>query len=153
MICEISVSLHSQTHALRPAQRVERWVLFYLPPLLFMGLIFYVSSRSWVPIPLPSWVIIRDKIVHAMEYGVLCYLWIRAFRMDDKRPIGLRVYVAAALIASAYAVSDEYHQSFVPGRFATIGDVIADSVGAILAATVLLWRQRWHGAVRSFEGT
>lgn len=121
--------------------RAEHLILFYLPPLLCMGLIFYLSSRSWVPIPLPGWMIIRDKTAHAIMYGILCYLWIRAFRAGDRKPISIALCAAAVLITTAYGISDEYHQSFVPGRTATVGDALADSAGAILSGAVLFVRQ------------
>ena len=123
-------------------EQAERILLFYLPPLLCMATIFYLSSQSWVPIPLPAWVIIRDKVAHAIMYGILCFLWIRAFRAGDRRPLRLVFFVAAVLITIAYGISDEYHQSFVPGRTATAGDALADSIGAILAALILFSRRK-----------
>lgn len=120
-------------------EQVETILLFYLPPLLCMATIFYLSSQSWVPIPLPAWVIIRDKVVHAIMYGILCTLWIRAFRSGARRPLPALFFVGAVLITVIYGISDEYHQSFVPGRTATIGDALADSVGAVLSALILFF--------------
>lgn len=136
-----SASRHTSNPNLTRAGRAERTVVFYLPPLLLMGLIFYLSSCPWVPIPLPAWVIVRDKIVHAVFYAILCYLWIRAFRMGDRRRMSWAALTAAVLITIAYGISDEYHQSFVPGRLCTVGDVVADSVGALLAGVILFGRQ------------
>jgi VanZ family protein len=45
--------------------------------------------------------------------------------------------VAAILIAAAYGVSDEVHQSFVPMRSVEAMDVVADTVGAAVAAFAL----------------
>ena len=126
----------------RQAEQTEKLVLYYLPPLLCMGLIFYLSSRSWVPIPLPVWMIVRDKVAHGIMYGFLCYLWIRAFRSGEERPVRPVWLIAAVCISALYGATDEYHQSFVPGRTATVGDFVADGLGATIVAGVLFFRQR-----------
>jgi hypothetical protein len=131
------------------ARSMERLALFYLPPLLCMGLIFYLSSCPWVPIPLPGWVIVRDKIAHAILYAFLAYLWIRAFRSGDRRQTTPALLLAAVLITVAYGISDEYHQSFVPGRTCTAGDALADSVGAVLAAAGVFVHQRAFGGLKA----
>ena len=124
------------------AEEAERILLYYLPPLLCMGSIFYLSSQTWVPIPLPAWMIIRDKVAHAIMYGILCYLWIRALRMGEAQPLSRAHLAAAVLITIAYGISDEYHQSFVPGRTATVGDALADSVGAMVSGLVPVLKDR-----------
>ncbi len=124
------------------AQDAERVILYYFPPLLCMAVIYYLSSLPWVPIPLIGWAIIRDKIAHALTYGLLCYLWIRAFRGGEKKPLGPALLVVAVLIATLYGITDEYHQSFVPGRYSTVGDAAADFAGALLSAVVVMIRQR-----------
>ena len=45
-------------------------------------------------------------------------------------------------MAVIFSVTDEFHQSFVPGRDASIWDVLADDVGGFLAAVMLFWRDR-----------
>ncbi len=49
----------------------------------------------------------------------------------------------AILIGTLYGVSDEFHQSFVPGRESTIPDIVADAVGSCLGLFVYLKRSNW----------
>jgi len=115
-------------------QRLWGW----LPPIGWMALIFLLSSRAdfgaLSRLSFPS----SDKVAHAVIYGVLAVLVARA--------------VAPARWASGfgwaisvgYGVTDEYHQSFVPGRDVSAGDLLADALGAAVALIVyaLVMRRR-----------
>ena len=78
-----------------------------------------------------------DKTAHVGEYAVLGFLLARALRMT--RPsLGRGAVVAgAALLGAFYGASDEFHQSFVPERTASLGDLAADAAGALLGALLL----------------
>ena len=98
-----------------------------------MALIFIVSSLEQTPIPPPKieWVGF-DKILHFIEYGILSVLLTTAFVKTSPTWIPARwIWVTAALISILYGVSDEIHQKYVPGRFATIADWVADAIGSI----------------------
>lgn len=99
------------------------------PPLALMALIFVLSAQPDLGTGLGTIDLIGRKLVHATEYGLLFVLWLRA--------LGWRAPWAAALIAIAYAASDELHQTFVDGRHGTPVDVLIDSVGVAVAALVL----------------
>jgi VanZ family protein len=107
---------------------LARWVW----PLLVAGVIFYASSRSLVGAP--GGIKVNDKLAHFCAYGLLASLVLRAFGGG-----GWRGAVAAVLIASAYGASDEWHQSFVPGRNSELADWVADTAGAALAVALYLW--------------
>jgi hypothetical protein len=82
-----------------------------------------------------------DKIVHALVYAVLGALTTRALIVAP----GLAPAPAAlcgAALAALYGVSDEWHQSFVPGRFPSVGDVVADALGAAAGAGVVFLRRK-----------
>jgi VanZ family protein len=83
------------------------------------------------------------KCGHLTEYAVLAWLSYRAVRRSWSPPRGWSTTCAAwALgIAVVYAATDEWHQSFVPSRDATVHDVIIDGAGAALG---LVLRYRWH---------
>ena len=100
----------------------------YLPPLALMGLIFVVSAQPDLDSGLGLVDLIGRKVLHAAEYGALWWLWWRAF--------GFRRGVVAAVITVAYAVSDEYHQTFVPGRHGSPLDVAIDAAGVPLALAI-----------------
>lgn len=75
------------------------------------------------------------KIAHVTEYAVLCLLVSRSVNVNVTASIRERLVPAG--ISSLYALSDEFHQSFVPSRGATYTDVMWDTSGAILGATIL----------------
>ena len=102
-------------------------------PLALMALIFYLSAQQSVG---PSQTLLRDA-GHFSQYALLALLWAWALAPA----LGRRALVAAAAISMAYAVSDEIHQSFVPGRDADPLDVLIDWCGIALA---LLVAARWH---------
>jgi VanZ family protein len=83
---------------------------------------------------------VPDWISHPIEYGVGAVLVCRALEGERRRPLTLSIALAATLFATAYGVTDEYHQSFVPGRTADPADVAKDLAGA--AAGSALYR-RW----------
>jgi VanZ family protein len=84
------------------------------------------------------------KTAHLSVYAVLAILWWRALYQghaeDRRRQPGIYALLAL-LIATVYAGTDEYHQSFVGSRTASLHDVMIDSCGALIGlAVVLVWR-------------
>lgn len=136
--------------------------------LAWMGVIFYLSSQPAVQsaglsggiltrlrelagdIPVIGQVFVMSmtehmlrKGAHMTEYailGVLLLLSMRQYlRGTEKETEGYRILIAF-VIGVLYAVSDEYHQTFVPGRSGEIKDVCIDSVGVVIgiALTALM---------------
>jgi len=104
-----------------------------LAPLAWMALIFYLSAEP--PRPGPAWASI---VAHFIEYAVLAALWTWALAPY----LGGRALAVSLVVAAVYAVTDEYHQSFVPGRDADPVDVAVDWAGAAIAVvTVRAWLQ------------
>jgi VanZ family protein len=106
---------------------VWRWA----PVVAWAGLIFALSSISDLGTGLGTWDLVLRKIAHAAEFAVLGFLLHRALR---------RVGWALAL-GIAYAVSDEVHQHFVPGRQGSAVDVLIDAVGVGVGVYVGRLRQ------------
>lgn len=105
--------------------QISKW----LPALLVMLVIFLVSSRPPSELPYFGW---ADRIVkkggHIIGYAILAFLYWRAFDFKEKK-----VWVAW-LFAILYAITDEFHQLFVPGRFSSVWDVlIFDNLGALIS--------------------
>ena len=96
-----------------------------------MGLIFYLSAQESVGPELPAF---TRVIAHFSEYALLTALWIWALAPV----LGRRALFAAAAISFLYAISDEYHQSFVPGRDSDPFDVLVDSFGIATAVAAAL---------------
>ena len=116
-----------------PVRRAWQWG----PVVAYMALIFYLSAQSYPPVPneIPDW------ILHGLEYFGFSVLVFRA--VSGGLPAAVtRARVATSMaIVSAYAISDEVHQLFVPYRTADLRDVRSDLVGASLALAVC-WA--WH---------
>jgi VanZ family protein len=107
--------------------------LLYLwgPVLAHMALIFAASSRSdtsAVPSAIP------DKVVHFAVYAVLGALILRAVSGRRRSGVTRSGLLVSVFIATLYGVSDEWHQSFVPGRTPDAMDVVADLAGASAGA-------------------
>jgi VanZ family protein len=91
-----------------------------------MLVIFAASSRPRIPYQddVPDW------FSHATEYTVLSVLACRAFASG--RPLDARMAAAVFAACVAYGVSDELHQSFVPGRHADPWDVVKAYAGTVI---------------------
>jgi VanZ family protein len=94
-----------------------------------MVAIFYVSSLHEAPLP-PG---VSDKPAHAFGYLGLGFVIARALAGGLPPRITRRDFVLGLAIAVAYAASDEFHQRFVPGRFADLADLYADTMGSTVA--------------------
>lgn len=113
-------------------RRLDPW----LPPLILMAVIFLFSAQPSLNSGLGLADTIGRKLVHFSEYALLAFLWARALRTRlDAR----RAALVALLIASLYAVTDEFHQTFVTGREGRPLDWAIDTAGA---ATVTLQLRR-----------
>ena len=106
----------------------------FVPALAYAAIIFALSAQS-DPLPfLPPEIFLQDKLLHAAEYALLGGLLVPALRAAGLRP--RMALLAAVVIASAFGATDEFHQSFVPGRDAAVADWVADTVGAAVGAMV-----------------
>ena len=106
----------------------------WLPLLAWMGLIFWLSAQPDLPHPDIGWAFLAlSSGAHVFVYGVLAGLWMRV--LGGRR----RAWLIALLLTMLYALSDEFHQWFVPGRSADPWDLLADGVGAVLV--LVLWRR------------
>jgi VanZ family protein len=105
-----------------------------------MALIFALSAQPDLDSGLGTLDLVLRKLAHATEYALLTLLWAWALRPATRWNVP-----AAALIAVLYAVSDEYHQTFVAGRSGTPIDVAFDAIGVGVALALL----RYHRGIRS----
>lgn len=86
------------------------------------------------------------KLYHMTEFGVLCGLlfWLFAYRRRNRG----QAIIAAALVSVLYAICDEWHQTFVPGRGGTWTDVLIDCVGILIALTLLVRQPKGPSGIR-----
>jgi VanZ family protein len=115
--------------------RLDLW----LPPVVLMGVIFAFSAQPSLDSGLGLIDQIGRKLIHFAEYALLCFLWWRALATVTSPR---RAAVFAFLLASGYAVTDEFHQTFVEGRHGSPLDWLIDSAGAAVVALRLGTRDR-----------
>ena len=111
------------------------------PVVVGMAAIFVASSQSDLAPPQG----VTNEQAHSTGYAGLGALVTRAIAGGFGRPVSLARAVSAVLITTLYGCSDEWHQSFVPGREADPRDVWFDAIGAV-AGTAGCWA--W-GIIRS----
>ena len=113
--------------------------LSMLLALALMALLFYLSHQPALHTPMLFSG--QDKLLHAGVYALLGLLLLGA----QPRPVngysGRQVTISV-LLASLYGLSDEIHQYFVPGRSSEALDWLADTVGALIAVSLLAWLSR-----------
>jgi VanZ family protein len=101
-----------------------------------MAVVFFFSSLSH----LGAAARVPDWISHPIEYGAGAATVCRALDGDRRRALTVSTALAATLLTTTYGVTDEYHQSFVPGRTSDPLDVAKDLAGSLAAS--FLYR-RW----------
>jgi VanZ family protein len=100
------------------------------PVVAYMALIFVLSAQPQAPLP-PQ---LSDKHGHSLGYMGLAVTVARALGGGIAAGASLPTAAAAWAIATGYGATDEWHQSFVPGRSADVRDWFADAAGAVIGA-------------------
>ena len=118
-------------------KRIINAVLFYWFPFVgYLSLIFYLSHHSDPTSQIP--LNVNDKLLHGTEFFILEVLAVRAFCGHVRDALARhRFFIGATLFSFVYAVSDEFHQFFVPGRIASGTDLLADITGICIAAGMM----------------
>ena len=98
----------------------------WTPVVLWAAIIFAFSSVPDLGTGLGTWDLVLRKFAHAGEFAVLGALLLRALAAER----------TALALGIAYAVSDEVHQHFVPGRLGSPFDVLIDAVGVAIGVAV-----------------
>jgi len=119
-----------------PGQRIIRPIPA-LAALLWMGLIFALSARSTVPVPPGLTTELTSIAGHFCAYAVLsALLW---WAIDPRAMPARQRMVLALAVAVMFGLTDEWHQSFVPGRNASLLDIAVDGIGAICGLVLVHW--------------
>lgn len=135
--------------------------IFLVLTILYAIMIFYLSSISDLILP-KEWLIYlsyytgllqhsdylfllspfypllkqQDKVLHILLYfgfGIVLFLTMKS----TGRPV-IKALALASLIGILYGATDEFHQSFVPGRSANIMDLVADITGLLFAMSMFI---------------
>lgn len=155
--------------AAHPAAQVSRFWR-YAPLVVWMSLIFLASSAELSaantskvlrPVLLLLFPHASEKTIgivhflirkaaHFTEYAVFALLAARAFLGSSREALRSHWLLAALLLITLYSLSDEFHQSFVPTRTASIYDSLIDTAGGFAALVFLaLWRISYDKQTRS----
>ena len=124
-------------------------ILRWLPALAVMSGIYYLSSTQGVSEVIPKGMLdstydhFISMMAHLGAYGLLALALEFGFGVNNRKT---RLWIV--LIVLLYGISDEYHQSFVPGRMAKISDVVYDVIGGVLAT----YRNNILGWLKGFIG-
>jgi VanZ family protein len=123
-------------------------LIYHVPVILYAGAVIAVSSIPNLKTPSVKFFAV-DKLAHFIEYAIFGFLTFRSFSHFKE---GIRANLAlllSILFLSVFAMMDEYHQQFIPGRQADVADVATDLLGAVLVI-VFMWLR--HRRKRSLEG-
>jgi len=141
---------------------LARFLTRYLPLLVWLAFISFASSDSFsagntsrIIAPLILWLFptttpetlavvhfITRKLAHFTEYAILGFLAARAFRSSPRPAMHSRWFLISLTLIVTYALIDEYHQSFVPSRTASIYDSLIDMAGGLTALLIIRRRTR-----------
>lgn len=125
----------------RKLQEFVRWLWYWAPPLLLMVVIFSLSAQPSLPKAPGPWLdTLLKKLTHVGVYLLLFLLLVRAW---GRGRIGGTTLDASLVTTIAYGLSDEWHQSFVPGRHANWYDVVIDATVPLLLWLIWRLRRRW----------
>ncbi len=117
----------------------------YLPPLILMALIFVMSSipmdgkseRLKFMTDLAPTV---QNILHIPVFDLLAYLWLRSLAKHGFSRI--QKLISTMIITVGYGILDEVHQLFVPGRYASLSDVVMNILGITIGIIIFLQLER-----------
>lgn len=114
---------------------------FHVPAIILAVTIFILSSIPKLNPPNLGFEL-QDKFYHFLVYAAFGFLVARSFFSLKFSENFHKYYLLFAILFSAiYGLSDEIHQSYVPGRFSSIGDFIADFSGSTIGALIFHYRQ------------
>ena len=103
-------------------------------PVLLTATIFTLSGTSNIAVPSVETAFIpKDKLAHFLVFGLLATAILRVPYLRER---GWRGVIIAIILTSLYGAFDEWRQSFTPGRFVEFADWVANTLGAIVAATL-----------------
>jgi len=137
----------------------KNFLKFWLPLIIWAGLIFYLSSVPYLSSGLDKfWDIILRKIGHAFVFCILFLLLARALLQKKNIKFSVDNVLKLAIVFSVfYAISDEIHQRFTLGRSCALADVCIDSAGVMVGYLVKITNCKYqiktweHGNMGTWE--
>ncbi|MBN1383421.1 MAG: VanZ family protein [Elusimicrobia bacterium] len=122
-----------------------KFIKLWLPVFIWCYIIYFLSDIPGLGTGLEIWDFILRKIAHITEYFVLTILLYRAFRRSFRLNL-IPMLLLPAILSFLYAISDEYHQTFIVNRSGTVWDVLIDSVGILLVMFIYIKKGNYQNA-------
>ncbi len=117
---------------------MNKFLKYWLPPIVWMCVIFYMSSQQHVSVSTEStYNFMVLKTGHMIGYAILYLLFFRAVYSQKKKQKLDEVLLRAIFYTLLYAAFDEIHQLFVPTRTGHLRDVAIDSIGVFIVYTFI----------------
>ena len=121
----------------KPFVRREILIL-WLPVILWSAFIYFWSSIPCLKITILGFLdFVLRKLAHITEFAILTFLYYRAINKNNK-PKKFNNHFWPIFLTLVFAISDEIHQHFVPGRFCSLKDILIDSVGILIGSWTYL---------------
>lgn len=118
-------------------RNVTRFVYYWIPPLVWMGMIFYMSSQPRIAMTESTvWDFLIFKTLHMVEYGLLFFLLYRAFHSLPKWN-ETWIFCVSMALSVGYAISDELHQLSIVSRQGKLRDVVIDVIGMLIVYAMI----------------
>lgn len=114
----------------------------WAPVVLVGWVIYFLSSIPSLGTGWGIWDFILRKGAHITEFFLFTYFLMRAVTQTWENISPTQVMLGCACFAIFYAILDEYHQSFVPGRGPSVQDVMVDAVGVLMV--IVLYKSKWN---------
>ncbi|MDX8390044.1 MAG: VanZ family protein [Mariprofundaceae bacterium] len=122
---------------LASGSKATSWLLLGL----YCSLIYWLSDQPAYPTPLkfPG----NDKLLHLIAYGIMALIAWHAFSKDHDSGRWFHP-ISVVLFCMVFGASDEWHQSFIPGRTSDIHDWMADSFGAVFTVNFIIFLKQYR---------
>lgn len=111
---------------------IIRTINLWLPVIIWMGFIFYLSSipGSFIPHLFSH----QDIVSHIFVYMILAYFFSRALKNTYSSIALSKLIFFTVIFGVIYGLSDEFHQTFTPDRTASVFDLFIDGIGSLLGS-------------------
>lgn len=131
--------MNKTTHSIRT------WLWYWLPVIGIAAIIFFFSSRPALHTASDyATDFVIKKLAHFTEYAIFSIFVYRAISHTCSLP-KTHCALLAVVFTIIYAISDEWHQSFVPGREPHVRDVLIDTTGGLFGVFISRVRRTTTG--------
>ena len=120
---------------------MKAWIWQWGPAVLVMAVIFIASAIPGSGLPaFGAWDLIVKKGGHMFGYALLASAYLHA--LNKGKDVTRRQFMGALCLAFLYAITDEFHQWFTPGRTPSVYDVLIDTFGAVFGLGTWVWMEK-----------